>query len=50
MYGLPRPVTGTALIYYMYMKFMPHRKHIYRPSRPVRRIAFIFILNSLKRR
>jgi hypothetical protein len=27
MYGTPRPVTGTDLIFYMQMNFVLHRKH-----------------------
>jgi hypothetical protein len=26
-YGPPRPVTGTAVLFYLYMMFIPHRKH-----------------------
>jgi hypothetical protein len=28
-YGPPRPVTGTALHFYMYIMFVPYRRHLW---------------------
>jgi hypothetical protein len=38
-----RPDTGVALSFYMYMLFVPHRKHSFEPPRPVTGIALLFI-------
>jgi hypothetical protein len=42
--GPPMPVTAIALLFYMHMMFVPHRKHIYGPARPVRGIALLFCM------
>jgi hypothetical protein len=28
-YGPPLPVTGMALLFYVYLMFVPHRKHLW---------------------
>jgi hypothetical protein len=43
-YGPPRPVTGIALVFYMLMMFVPHRKHNYMPPRPVTGIVSLFYM------
>jgi hypothetical protein len=39
----PQPVKGTALLLYMEMMFVPHRKHN-EPLRPVTEIALLLLL------
>jgi hypothetical protein len=34
-----RHITGIALHFYMYMMFVPHRKHTYKSPPPVMRIS-----------
>jgi hypothetical protein len=38
----PWSVTGIALLFYMQMIFLPHRKHTHRPPRPVRSMSLRF--------
>jgi hypothetical protein len=40
-YGSRRPVTGLALLFYIYRMFVPHRKQTYGPLRPLTGIAFL---------
>jgi hypothetical protein len=44
-YGLPRPVTGKVLLFYMWMMFPPHRKH--RPSRFITVRALLFYMQIM---
>jgi hypothetical protein len=39
IYELPRPVTEIALLFYMKMMFVPHRKHTYELPRPLTGMA-----------
>jgi hypothetical protein len=43
IYGHPQPVTGTTLIFYVYIMFLPYRKHTYSLPRPVTEITFTFL-------
>jgi hypothetical protein len=43
-YVPPRPVTGIAALFHMYMMFVSHRKHTYVPPRPVTQIALHFYM------
>jgi hypothetical protein len=38
-YGIPRPVTGRALYFRMYMLFVPQRRNTYMPTRPFTGVA-----------
>jgi hypothetical protein len=37
-------LTGIALLFYVYMMFVPHRKHTYGPLQPVTGIALLFYM------
>jgi hypothetical protein len=39
--NISRRVTGIALLFYMYMMSVPHRKHAYGPPQPVTEIASV---------
>jgi hypothetical protein len=41
-YVTPRPVTETALFFYMSTMFVPDKKHAYGPPRPVTRVALLY--------
>jgi hypothetical protein len=41
-YGPARPVTRIALLFYIQMIFIPHRKHAYGALPPVTRIALLY--------
>jgi hypothetical protein len=47
MYGQSRPVTEVALLSYMQMIFVPHRKHTCGPPRPVTDIALLSYMQMI---
>jgi hypothetical protein len=46
--GLPRPITGIALVFNIYMMLVPHRKHPYGPPPPVTGIALLSFVDGVR--
>jgi hypothetical protein len=44
-YRPERPVKVIALLFYVYMIFVPHRNHTYGPPWPVKGVASLYTLN-----